>query len=347
MKRILILTGIIISGCTSIPREKIISDTENINKATEIHNKISTINFVDYDCVNNTNSLNKLLKKENLNVSDYEIIQKIFPDGEIKEIKCDLPKNTKKQLNKIETEIDDYCNDKYYDENFIVSTFLFPFRLTNTLSTIGTLGIIQIFPPHTCFSTYYNHEIRTFDNKNAMGVNCWAPGDDWNFDNCKAMMYKDIIFNKTSFTEVEMLRQKINYIKWYPEAFDYYFGRIPVGMGITKEKEWIRKPTKEELINGYSGTSVKSHSYEVIEPFNEGLSENCKNAVDNETNIGFDSGINYGECSEYDKAKIWKNICKNKEIFKKYGRYKDLGRVKTPETRETGYTMDKVCATSL
>lgn len=209
----------LLSACVSLPREEIIHDEQNTTKLTEITADIeeNIANNQDYiKCVAQVDKLNNIVKKDKLNKEDYSFVYEVFlaNNSYIEPINCldylDI------EYNKYKESFMNYCEDRYWHENLLVSTLLLPIRLTNVTLSLGTLGIWCV--TSMCESQYSNlarkEGIKDPESQSSTaGFNPWAPGDDWNKDICKSMFptQEDFLQNQNlaSFTNVEKLNTQI------------------------------------------------------------------------------------------------------------------------------------------
>lgn len=213
----------VLSACVSLPMDEIIKDEQNTTKLTEVtagvEKKIT--NNQEYNkCAAEVDKLNNIVKKDKITKDDYSFISEVFlarnfySPPKIEPIDCSVYLDI--EYNKYKQDFMDYCDDKYWHENLLVSTVLLPFRLTNITLSIGTLGVWCA--TSMCNSQYYDyaeeHGITDPDDPSLpAGFNLIAPGDDWNRDICKNMFPSQEEFlkqqNLASFTEVEKLNTQI------------------------------------------------------------------------------------------------------------------------------------------
>lgn len=164
-KASLILSLVIISGCSSLPKEQIINDADNNLKITEIQQQMdseqsnSLSNDKNYwNCVEKITKLRQINGK-NITESDIDYISSLYP-GQIyndvtaykkrmnyggisdKYIQCEHNDDVSKS--KYVDSFDSYCRDKYLHENGLLSVALLPLRLTNVVLSIGTLGVFPL-----------------------------------------------------------------------------------------------------------------------------------------------------------------------------------------------------------
>jgi hypothetical protein len=212
-----IMAAFLAVSCTSIPKNKIYKDKENIAQVNKAQKKIDSIsranqkrleNSTEFkDCVKKIETLNKMKNKSSVDNADINTLKSIYGNEmNIAPIDCTQGKIDDSEYQKLKKEFEVHCDKKYWDENIIISGVLLPLRLTNTTLAIGTLGIYCVIPPFFCQSWYVNK------NDGRAGFHLWAPGDKWNYDICKTMLPEDkpaSFANKTEFNDANGILKKV------------------------------------------------------------------------------------------------------------------------------------------
>lgn len=163
MKLFLMLACLFFTACSAIPREEIKQDPLNQTQITKIQQQIEldTVkkaqNDTEYtECINKLNKINKLISKNSFTTTDYKTLTEIFKDDtygyyspgtghysqlDISPFSCNI--YIDKEI--YTKQLDEYCDEKYNNESTLTTIIAFPFRLTNFVLTIGTLGLFPVF----------------------------------------------------------------------------------------------------------------------------------------------------------------------------------------------------------
>jgi hypothetical protein len=153
-KLIILISVLLLSACSGIPKDKFIQDNNNFTEIEKIKSEyVPPVKCDELAQINKKANLSEqdiielfpyfgqsgkdIYNMEKVNKLDYSIL-----------VKCDA---FNKSVDASSEKIQDYCKNKYYDEYKLETLAYFPFRLTSFAITLGTLGIVpSIVQPTNC-----------------------------------------------------------------------------------------------------------------------------------------------------------------------------------------------------